>query len=320
MTETTTKERVMAPAPPVSLRGGARRGGLGQAGRPGLLWAAPAVLYFTLFALVPLGFAFYLSFTFYNGIRLSSPQWVGLDNWVHLFNDPQALKSLGITLVLVAIAVATQTPLSILIGVWAAGPQRGRAIVMSIYFIPLLMSTAAVSVLWSSLIDPNFGLPSALPWLFGDGNLLGHQWSAIGVIAFIYLWGATPLHALIYQGAARAIPPTLYQAAEIDGAGRLRQFFSITLPLLKNTIITDTILIVVGTFTTFDLILILTGGGPSQGTAILPYYMYEQGFSSFDLGYGSVIAMTLVALSAIVSIVMTKVTGFDKMSGTQEGI
>ncbi|WP_457949724.1 carbohydrate ABC transporter permease [Pseudarthrobacter sp. alpha12b] len=320
MTETTTIERATASPPSGSLRSGRKRTSLGQAGRPGLVWAAPAVLFFTVFALVPLAFAVYLSFTYYNGIRLSSPKWVGLDNWVRLFQDPQAASSLGITLALVGIAVATQTPLSLLIGVWAAGPQRGRAVVLSIFFIPLLMSTAAVSVLWSSLIDPNFGLPAAMPWLFGDGNLLGHQWSAIAVIAVIYLWGATPLHTLIYQGAARAIPPALYQAAQIDGAGRVRQFFAITLPLLKNTIVTDVILIVVGTFTTFDLILILTGGGPSQGTAILPYYMYEQGFSSFDLGYGSVIAMTLVVLCATISIVMTKVTGFDKMSGTQEGI
>jgi xylobiose transport system permease protein len=297
-----------------------RRGGPQHAGRPGPLWAAPAVLYFAIFALFPLAFSVYLSFTTWDGIRLVPPRFVGLQNWAHLFSDPHAFESLWVTLALVVIAVVTQTPLALLVGVWASGPQRIRAVVVAIYFIPLLISSAGVSVLFASLIDPNFGLPAALPWLFGDGNLLGHQWTAIGVIGFIYLWGATPLHTLIYQGAARAIPPVLYQAAAIDGAGRWRQFFNITLPQLRNTMVTDIILMVVGTFTTFDIVLIVTGGGPDQGTAILPYYMYEQGFSAFNLGYGSVIAIVLVVICATISIVMTRVTGYDKMAGSQEGI
>ncbi|GAA1002061.1 sugar ABC transporter permease [Subtercola frigoramans] len=280
----------------------------------------PAFLFFGLFALVPLAFGVYLSFTSYEGIRLVPPTWIGLDNWVRLFKDPQVLQSLTVTLILVLLAVVTQTPLSILIGVWAAGNQRGRAIVVAIYFVPLLMSTAAVTVLWASMLDPNFGIPAALPWLFGDGNLLGNQWSALGVIAFIYLWGATPLHTLIYQGAARSIPRTIYQAAEIDGAGTVRQFFSITLPQLRATIVTDVILIVVGTFTTFDLIFILTGGGPNQKTAILPFFMYEQGFQAFDIGYGSAVAIVLVVICGVVSIAMVRLTGFEKMESSQEGV
>lgn len=289
-------------------------------GRPGIGWAVPAFLFFAVFALLPLAFGLYLSFTSYSGIRLVPPTWIGLDNWTRLFRDPQVLQSLVVTLVLVALAVVTQTPLSLLIGVWAAGPQKGRAIVVAIYFIPLLMSTAAVTVLWASIVDPNFGLPAELPWLFGDGNLLGHQYSALGLIAFIYLWGATPLHTLIYQGGARAIPPALYQAAQIDGAGTVRQFFNITLPQLRATIVTDVILIVVGTFTTFDLVLILTGGGPNQKTAILPYFMYEQGFQAFDIGYGSAVAVVLVVLCGLISIAMVRLTGFEKMESSQEGI
>jgi xylobiose transport system permease protein len=297
-----------------------RRAGQQEAGRPGAIWALPAALYFLLFALLPLGFAIWLSFTSYNGIRLSPPRFIGIDNWTRLISDPIVIGSIGTTLLLVVLAVATQVPLGVLTGVWAAGLQRFRAIITALYFIPLLMSTAAVSVLWGSLIDPNFGLPHALPWLFGDGNLLGESSSALGVIVFIYLWGATPLYTLIFQGAARTIPLSLYQAAQLDGAGTIRQFFSITLPQLRNTIITVTILIVVGTFTAFDIILILTRGGPNNGTAILPYLMYEQAFVSFDLGYGSAIAVVLVVLAAIVSTVMVKVTGYAKMSGTQEGI
>ncbi|POH65874.1 ABC transporter [Cryobacterium zongtaii] len=320
MTRLATLERPTREAEKTQRRTSTTKGGLLRAGRPGLVWALPATLFFGVFALLPLAFAVYLSFTSYNGIRLSPPRFIGLENWQRLISDSAVGQSVVVTLTLVVLAVVTQIPLGLLTGVWAAGPRRGRAVVVALYFIPLLMSTAAVSVVWGALLDPNFGLPSALPWLFGDGNILGNRTSALVAIAFIYLWGASPLYTLIFQGAARSVPAVLYQAAQMDGAGRVRQFFSITVPQLRNTMITCTILIVVGTFTAFDIILILTRGGPSGGTSILPYLMYEQGFISYDLGYGSVIALVLVVLATIVSAVMVRVTGYDKMAGTQEGL
>jgi xylobiose transport system permease protein len=301
-----------------------KRGGLQRAGRPGFVWSLPAIAAFAVFALLPLAFAVYLSFTEYNGIRLIAPQWVGLENWARVLTDTALHRSLIVTIVLVILAVVTQVPVSMLIGVWAAGPQRGRAIVAALYFIPLLMSTAAVAVLWASLADPNFGIPALLTPLLGRdnpfSNILGEPATAIGLIAFIYLWGATPLHTLLYQGGARAIPESLYQAAAIDGAGTVRQFFSITVPLLRNTIVTSTILMVVGTFTTFDLILILTRGGPSGATSNLPFFMYDRGISALDFGYGCVIAVILITLAALVSAGMVRATGYDKMQGTQEGL
>jgi len=300
------------------------RGGLRQAGRPGFGWSVPAVAFFAFFALLPLAVAVYLSFTKYNGIRLVPPTFVGLDNWARLLTDAALHRSIGVTILLIVLAVATQVPVSLLIGVWAAGPQRLRAIVVSLYFIPLLMSTAAVAVLWASLADPNFGVPAVLNGILGPdnvfSNLLGTPATALGLIVFIYLWGATPLHTLLYQGGARAIPEVIYQAASIDGAGRVRQFFSITLPLLKNTIVTSTILMIVGTFTTFDLILILTRGGPSGGTSNLAFFMYDRGVTALDFGYGSVVAVLLIVLATVISVVMVRVTKYDDMQGTQEGI
>jgi xylobiose transport system permease protein len=300
------------------------RGGLRQAGRPGFGWSVPAVAFFAFFALLPLAVAVYLSFTKYNGIRLVPPTFVGLDNWARLLTDAALHRSIGVTILLIVLAVATQVPVSLLIGVWAAGPQRLRAIVVSLYFIPLLMSTAAVAVLWASLADPNFGVPAVLNGILGPdnvfSNLLGKPATALGLIVFIYLWGATPLHTLLYQGGARAIPEVIYQAASIDGAGRVRQFFSITLPLLKNTIVTSTILMIVGTFTTFDLILILTRGGPGGGTSNLAFFMYDRGVTALDFGYGSVVAVLLIVLATVISVVMVRVTKYDDMQGTQEGI
>ncbi|WP_062205110.1 carbohydrate ABC transporter permease [Demequina salsinemoris] len=303
-----------------------KRGGLQHAGRPGLIWSVPALLFFALFAIAPLGVALYLSFTDYQGIPVVPPEWVGLENWARLFDDAALHRAIGVTVILIVLAVVTQVPISLLIGVWAAGPQRGRAIVVTLYFIPLLMSSAAITVLFASLVDPNFGIPATMREVFNlpadniFSNLLGNPTTAIGVIAFIYLWGSSPLHTLIYQGGARQIPEILYQAAALDGAGRVRTFFSITIPQLKNTIVTSTIIMVVGTFTSFDIILLLTRGGPSGATSNLPYFMYDKGIASLDFGYGSVVAVVLIVLAMLVSILMVKATGYDKLEGSQEGI
>ncbi|HKP07791.1 MAG TPA: sugar ABC transporter permease [Microbacterium sp.] len=279
------------------------------------------MIFFTIFAILPLGYAVYLSFTKYNGIAITPPKFIGFANWAELFTDPQVWHSLWLSIVLVVLAVVTQTPVALLIGVWTAGVQRGRAIVAALYFIPLLMSSAAIAVLFSALLDPNFGLPDAMPWLFGDGNLLGNPNTAMAVITFVLVWQFVPFHSLIYQGAARAIPPVLYQAASIDGAGTVRQFFSITLPQLGHTIVTSVILIVVGTFTTFETILIITSGGPSGATTILAYLMYITGFgAASNYGYASAIAVVLIVIASAISFVMIRTTRFDQMRSSQEGV
>ncbi|MEQ8144752.1 sugar ABC transporter permease [Streptomyces sp. CNH189] len=289
-----------------------------RVGRPGFAWALPAAVFFALFAIVPLIMVAVLSFMSWDGI--GSPQWVGADNWSRLMDDPVMLQSIWLTLLLTALGVVVQTPLSILLGVWAAGHQRNRAVLSVIYFIPLLLSATAVSVLWRALLDPNFGIPADATWLFGDGNLFGEQATAIGVLAFVSTWQFTPFHTLIYQGAARAIPQVLYQAAEIDGAGRYRQFFHITLPQLRNSMITSMILMIVGGLTTFETVLILTQGGPGTDTTISAYYMYDKAFKGFDFGAGSAIALALVVAATIISLVVVKVSGYDKMRSTMEGV
>ncbi|NEB38273.1 sugar ABC transporter permease [Streptomyces sp. SID14515] len=277
-----------------------------ESGRPGFLWAAPAAVFFGLFAIVPLIMVAVLSFAGWDG--LSDPEFAGLANWKKLLDDPVMIKSLWLSVLLT------------LLGVWAAGRQRNRAVLSAIYFVPMLLSIAAVSVLWRALLDPNLGVPAQATWLFGDGNLFGMQASAIGVLVFVSTWQFTPLHTLIYQGAARAVPPVLYQAAQIDGAGRVRQFFHITLPQLRNAIITSMILMVVGGLTTFDTVLILTQGGPGSDTTISAYYMYQKAFKSFDYGSASAIALLLVLVSTLISLIVVRLSGYDRMRSTMEGL
>ncbi|QHC19302.1 ABC transporter permease subunit [Streptomyces sp. GF20] len=286
--------------------------------RPGFLWAVPAAVFFGLFAVVPLVLVAVLSFAHWDG--LSGPEFAGLDNWRTLLDDPVMLKSLWLSVLLTALGVLVQTPLSILLGVWAAGHQRNRALLSAVYFVPMLLSIAAVSVLWRAVLDPNLGVPAHAAWLFGDGNLFGSQATAIGVLVFVSTWQFTPLHTLIYQGAARAIPQVLYQAAQIDGAGTVRQFFHITLPQLRNALITSVILMVVGGLTTFDTVLILTQGGPGSDTTISAFYMYQKAFKSFDYGAASAVALLLVLVSTVISLVVVRLSGYDKMRSTMEGL
>ncbi|MEU4095776.1 sugar ABC transporter permease [Streptomyces sp. NPDC026673] len=287
-------------------------------GRPGVAWALPATIFFALFAVVPLVLVAVLSFTTWSG--LGSPEFAGFDTWVRVFQDPVMIKSLWLSVLLTVLGVVVQTPLSILLGVWAAGPQRNRAVLSAVFFVPLLLSATAVSVLWRALLDPNFGVPSQARWLFGDGNLFGTQTAAIGVLVFVSTWQFTPFHALIYQGATRAIPEVLYQAAQIDGAGTVRQFFHITLPQLRNSIITSMILMIVGGLTTFDTVLILTQGGPGTDTTISAYYMYDKAFKGFDFGAGAAVALMLVVVATVISLIVVRVSGYDKMAGTKEGL
>ena len=304
-------------------RGRTKSSGGSKVGRPSFLWSLPAFSYFAVFALLPLGVVVWLSFTEWNAI--GNPKWVGTSNWKTMFSDPTLIHSFKITGILTLLGIVTQTPISLLLGVWAAGNQRNRAILSALYFIPLLMSALAIAIVWSSLLNPYFGLPREMNWLFGSalfnhGYLFSSPASAIGVLTFVGMWQWTPFHTLIYQGGARAIPEVLYQAASIDGAGRVRQFFYITLPQLRNTMITSMVLMLAGGLTTFDTILVLTQGGPGTATTSTSYDMYVEGFKSFNFGNASVIAVLLIVVTTIVSLIAVRASGWDKMRSTQEGL
>ncbi len=291
--------------------------GITRRERPTGWYLGPALGFFGLFAVVPMLLVVYLSFTDWAGFDFPGPS--GTGNWERLVKDPEIAASLGRTVALTVLAWATQTPLAVLIGVWASGRQRNRAVLSSLFFLPLLVSTAAVALLWQALLDPNFGLTRTLP-LIGDLNFLGDEKLALYAVVLVIGWQYVPFHALLYQGAAQQIPVSLYEAAKIDGAGRVAQFRRITLPQLRYTVITSSILMLVGTLTTFETVLILTRGGPGTATRITPLYMYDTAFSGFEFGYGSAIAVLLLVLGAGLSLVVTRVTSYRDMTSQQEGL
>ncbi|GAA1783900.1 sugar ABC transporter permease [Streptomonospora arabica] len=300
-------------------RGGARSGAP-RAGRPSAWWGLPALLFFGLFAVLPMVLVVYLSLTTWGG--LGSPQFVGFANWTRLLGDSVMHRAIALTLMLTIGSWAVQTPISLLLGVWASGRQRNRAVLSAVFFVPLLLSSAAIAIIWRALLDPNFGPLARIGPLVGVPglDLLSSESGAFIVILFVSAWQFIPLHTLLYQGGARQIPESLYQASEIDGAGRYRAFWHITLPQLRNTITTSSVLMIVGSLTYFDTVLIITGGGPGHATTIVPYLMYEAGFENYQYGYASAVACVLVAVATLASLLMVRFTGFGSMRSTREGM
>lgn len=320
-----TVPSTVRPAPPPQSPSPRRRGPgrtrpSDTAPRPGVLYVLPAALFFGFFALFPLVLVVVLSFTDWSGV--GDPRFTGLDNWQRLLADRHVLDATRTTLLLTVLSWATQTPLAILIGVWSAGRQRNRAVLSSIFFLPLLLSAAAIALMFHRLLDPNFGLAADLGPLIGfpDGNVLGTRHGALFMVLFVSGWQWIPFHSLLYQSATRNIPVMLYDAAIVDGAGRWAMFRRITLPQLRNTLVTSSVIMVVGSLVAFETILLLTEGGPGTATQVLPFLMYRSGFTNFEMGYASAIATVLVLVGTGISLVIVRFSGFARMRSTLEGV
>ncbi|WP_236718154.1 carbohydrate ABC transporter permease [Actinoplanes sp. TFC3] len=298
----------------------AEPGTSGSGGRSGpVAWmAAPALAMFVAFAVVPLLGVLALSFTSWDGIRDITPS--GLNSWRAVLTDPQLPHAIGVTFLIMALSWLVQTPLSLLIGVFLAGRQRYRELLAVLYFIPLLLSSAAIAITFKALLDPNFGLGNGLQLAVLQQDWLGKGHLAVGVVVAVVSWQYVPFHALIYQGGVRQIPDSLYEAAQLDGAGRIRQFFSITLPQLRYTIITSSTLMVVGSLTFFDLIFVLTAGGPADATRMLAVDMYQRGFQATLMGPASVIAVILVLIGLGLALLLRRLGGGKPDDSQLEGV
>lgn len=279
--------------------------------------ATPALVFFLFFAVVPLVGVFVLSFTTWDGIGEISL--TGLTSWRTVLNNPGLPHALWVTFLVMALSWLVQTPASILLGTFMAGRQRYRAVLSVLYFVPLLLSSAAIAIVYKALLDPNFGLGAGLGFDLLIQDWLGRPWLAISVVIFIVSWQFIPFHSLIYQGGVQQIPKSMYEAAQLDGAGRVRQFFSITLPQLKYTIITSSTLMVVGSLTFFDLIYVLTEGGPGDATRVLALDMYKRGWQASQMGPASAIAVILVLVGLGIALLLRRLGGNDANSSQLEG-
>lgn len=280
-------------------------------------FVAPALAFFLLFAVLPLVGVLVLSFTSWNGIGAITPN--GFENWAKVLTDPVTGNALIVTAKIMFFSYIVQAPISILLGVFVAGKQRYRALLAVFYFLPLLLSSAAVAIAFKALLDPNFGLGAGLGIPALSQDWLGNPDLVLFVVVFVIAWQFVPFHTLIYQGAVRQIPQSMYEAARIDGAGTIAQFFHITLPQLKYTIITSSTLMVVGSLTYFDLIFVLTGGGPGYETRLLPLHMYITGFKANDMGAASALGVILAVIGLALALLLQRLGGKDRSANQTEG-
>lgn len=279
--------------------------------------AAPALAFFGFFALIPLVGVFVLSFMSWDG--LGSITFAGVDNWKAMLGNGVTQHAILLTLGMTILYWVIQTPISLLLGVFMAGQQKYRAVLSVLYFLPLLFSATAVGIAFNALLDPNFGMSRAFGLDFLSQDFLGNPTLAFYTIMFVIAWCFVPFHSLLYQGAARQIPKSVMEAAMIDGAGRWQTFWHITLPQLRNTIVTSSTLMIVGSLTYFDLIFVMTAGGPGNATRVLPLDMYLTGFRSYNMGGAAVIGVLLVVVGLTISYLLNKLSGSSKMESTMEG-
>ncbi|MEK4403668.1 sugar ABC transporter permease [Sporosarcina sp. FSL K6-6792] len=279
------------------------------------LFIAPALIIYSLYVIYPILTTLNYSFFEWNGI--SDKVFIGLDNYSKMLNDDVFWLSLKNNAWVVLASVFIQIPLGLLMALFLFAPIRGIRFFNGIYFIPFLMSTVAVGILWRLMYDPINGTINQLINFLGFENIawLSDKNTAIFSVLLVIVWQFAPFYMILFKAGIVGISEEMYEAADIDGANYLQKFAKITLPLLAPTIVTSSILAIVGSLKSFDLFYIMTGGGPNHGTEILGTYMYKQAFVNFNMGYGSAIAFVMFILALVVVIIIQYLDYYRKKKG-----
>jgi len=256
----------------------------------------PAFAFLAVFIVWPVLLSIQLSFYDWNGI---SPvrTFGGLDNWKVLTGDGVFWKALGNNLIVVALSIAIQLPVAMALAVLLHRGGNKLKIFKVIYFFPMLMSTVAVGALFKAVYNLQFGVVTPLLQAAGLAGLsrdwLGDAHIALFSVVAVICWQFIPFYMILFLARLSSIPNELREAASIDGATGGHYFWRVELPLMRGIIITAMTLSLIGSLKYFDLIWVMTEGGPSRATELMATYMYKEAFSSFRMGYGSTIATAM---------------------------
>lgn len=298
------------PSNPVIWRGfiSNKRGGLVLAGRKkdglsALLFLSPTLVIFLAFIIFPVFFSFYLSFHQWN---MFSPDktFVGLANYARMLKDPEFFLVLKNTLIYTVGTVPLNLIFSLLVAYILNQQIRGRKFLRAAFFAPVIISPVAAAVIWRWLLDANFGVVNQVVSWFGVDavNWLNESTTAMIALIVIGVWKTFGINMVLFLAGLQGIPQTYYEAAEIDGAGRFQKFWRITLPLLSHTTFFILIMSMITSFQVFDLVYVLTQGGPLGATKVLVFYLYENAFRFFEMGYASAVAYFMFALLIVLTL------------------
>lgn len=271
----------------------------------GLVYIAPAMALVILFFVLPVIFTGWMSL--HNWPLMGGTRWIGFKNYVRMFHDARFMSALQFTAyytVLVTIAIfAVAFPLAIFV----EKQRRFVSTYRTIIFLPVVVGLATASLLWVWLanVDSGFIGPAlkALGWVDKSPNLLAAFDSAFLTIIVMVIWKIAGFTMIILLTGLQAIPADLTEAARIDGAGRWQRFRHVTLPLMRKTIALALIISVTGSILAFDQFYIMTSGGPQNRMISVVYYIFNQSFVSFNLGYGAALSIALLAILVAISVV-----------------
>jgi multiple sugar transport system permease protein len=270
--------------------------------RAAYAFLTPWFIGMAVFTIGPILASLYLSFTDYT--LLSPPQWVGLDNFRRMFDDARLHKSLVVTFQYVFVSVPLQLSLALALAMLLNRGVRGLAFYRSVYYLPsLLAGSVSIAILWRQIFGGD-GLVNQLLDLVG---IEGTSWianpdTALGTLVVLNAWTfGAPM--VIFLAGLRQIPSSYYEAAAVDGAGAVSQFFRITLPLLTPIIFFNLVLQMIDAFQNFTQAFVVSGGrgGPVDSTLVYTLYLYDRGFGSFEMGYASALAWVLLVIIAVLT-------------------
>ena len=257
------------------------------------LFIAPNMVLFSVFVFFPLLFAVYVSLREWS--LIDTPRYVGFANYARLATDPLFWQSLQHTAVYSALTVPTALAIGLALAVGLNRDLVGRTFLRSIYFLPVVISSVATAVIAAWLFNDNYGVINALLRAFGLSPVpwLSSPRFALFSLAITTLWVRVGFCMVVYLAALQSISPTYYDAAQIDGASRWQQFRFVTWPLLRPATFLLLILSVIYSFHVFDLIYVMTGGGPGFSTTMVVQYIYQTAFAASEMGYASAMGVAL---------------------------
>jgi len=277
------------------------------------LFLLPTIIFMGVFVIWPIVNSFQLSFYKWNGIA-PTRNYIGLDNWTRLLEDDIFFKAFGNNLKVVMLSIAIQIPLGM--GLAILLEQGGRfflfRIFKTVYFFPMLMSSVAIGILFKYIYDPVFGLVNPALESVGLENWtrawLGNTDTALYAVIGVISWQYTPFYMILFLAALSGVPEELRDASLIDGANERRYYWHIALPMVRGTVRTAVILSLIGSLKYFDLIWVMTEGGPNNASELMATYMYKKAFPSFEVGYGSTVASALFIIVMVLAVAMFTLT------------
>ncbi|WP_374115607.1 carbohydrate ABC transporter permease [Streptomyces sp. NK15101] len=301
LTEERTEESAVAP-PPLPER--SRRSRLGA-------WASvawflvPALVLFLVFVLAPIVVAVWTGFFKWGGIG-PMDDFVGFGNYTKLFDDQVFLGDLGRGLYLIVLSITVQLPFALFTAVLLNQKLRGRAVYRMLFFAPYILSEVVTAVLFTMIFLPGAGMADHLAGLFGleglQGKWLADPSTVMPTLFVVMIWKYFGFHMMLFLAGLQSIPSEILEAASIDGANAWQRFRHVTLPLLGPTIRISVFLSIIGSIQLFDLVWVMTAGGPNHSSETMAIAMFQFGFKRYQVGYASAISVVLFMISLVFSL------------------